>query len=103
MRCFVVFLIMFFCSQKSISQTFEELGVRFFVKDSLITIENVDKGLKKIKILEKDSTFPGAIELIINYQIKGDVVENHKLYTKRGVVEIEIVYKGINKKMILKR
>lgn len=94
---------MFFCSQKSISQTFEELGVRFFVKDSLITIENVDKGLKKIKILEKDSTFPGAIELIINYQIKGDVVENHKLYTKRGVVEIEIVYKGINKKMILKR
>ena len=87
----------------SFSQTYRELGVKFTLYDSLITIENLDKKFKEIKITEKDNASFVITELTINYQIEGDVVENHKLYTKNGVVEIKIMSDGLIKKIILRR
>ena len=87
----------------SFSQTYKELGVKFTLKDSLIIIENLDKKFKEIKITEKDTATFVITELTINYQIEGDVVENHKLYTKNGFVEIEIISDKIKKQIIFKR
>lgn len=87
----------------SFSQTYQELGVKFTLKDNLIRIENLDKKFKEFKITEKDSASIVITELIINYQIEGDVIENHKLYTKNGVVEIEIMADGLKKQIIFRR
>lgn len=87
----------------SFSQTYQELGVKFTLKDNLITIENLDRKFKEFKITEKDSASIVITELTINYQIEGDVIENHKLYTKNGVVEIEIISDRIKKKIIIRR
>jgi hypothetical protein len=87
----------------SFSQTYQELGVKFTLKDRLITIENIDKKFKEFKITEKDTATFVITELTINYQIEGDVVENHKLFTKNGYVEIEIMSDGLKKKIIIRR
>lgn len=87
----------------SFSQTYQELGVKFTLKDNLITIENLDKKIKEFKITEKDSASIVITELTINYQIEGDVIENHKLYTKNGVVVIEMISDKIKKQIIFRR
>ncbi|MFC4818097.1 hypothetical protein [Flavobacterium sp. GCM10023249] len=79
------------------------MGVKFIINDSIMIIENMDKKFKTIKIFEKECLQIGEIQQTSYYQIEGDVVENHKFYTKKGVVKIEIVCCGRNKKIILKR
>ena len=96
-----IFIIMPF--YYSFSQVHEELGVKFILKGNLITIENLDKKFKVIKITEKNSASFVVTELIINYQIEGDFIENHVLYTKNGVVEIEIMTDRLKKKIIIYR
>ena len=103
MKNILMFLMSTISVCHSFSQTYQELGVKFTLKDSLITIENLDKKFKEIKITEKDSASFVITELTINYQIEGDVVENHKLYTKNGVVVIEIISDKIKKQIIFRR
>lgn len=87
----------------SFSQIHEELGVKFILKGNLITIENLDKKFKEIKISEKDTATFVITELTINYQIEGSFIKDHILYTKNGFVEIEIMSDKIKKQIIFKR
>jgi hypothetical protein len=97
----ILFTTLFF--QHSISQVHEELGIKFTLEDSLIIIENVDKKFKEFKISERDSTSFAIIELTINYQIEGFLIKDHILYTKNGIVVIEIISDKLKKKIIFKR
>lgn len=103
MKIVLIYFFTILSFQYSFSQVYEELGVKFTLKDRLITIENIDKKFKEFKITEKDTATIVITELTINYQIEGDVVENHKLYTKNGFVEIEIMSDGLKKKIIIRR
>ena len=96
-----IFIIMPF--YYSFSQIHEELGVKFILKGNLITIENLDKKFKEIKISEKDTATFVITELTINYQIEGSFIKDHILYTKNGFVEIEIMSDKIKKQIIFKR
>lgn len=87
----------------SYAQKVVELGVKFSVKDSLIVIENLDRKFKHISITERDKTTIGEIELVLRYDIEGDVVQDHKLYTQNGVVDIEIVCGNQKKKFQISR
>lgn len=102
MRLFILLSITML-TQNSFSQTYEELGVKFKIKDTLIIFENLDKKIKTIKITETSSTNLGKIELVINYQIEGDVVENHRLYTKNGRIDIEIISDKLKKQITIRR
>jgi hypothetical protein len=103
MKITLMFLLTTLSICHSFSQTYQELGVKFTLKDRLIKIENIDKKFKEFKITEKDSASFVITELTINYQIEGDVVENHKLYTKNGVVVIEMISDKMKKQIIFRR
>lgn len=103
MKISLIFILTIVSFYYSFSQVHEELGVKFILKGNLITIENLDKKFKEIKITEKNSASFVVTELIINYQIEGDFIENHVLYTKNGVVEIEIMADRLKKKIIIYR
>ncbi|CAM3723864.1 hypothetical protein [Flavobacterium saliperosum] len=81
---FLQFPLLSFC------QTYDELGVVIIFKDSVIQIINRDGGYKVIKISERQNNKLVEINLIKTYYFEGDVVHNHKLYTKEGEVVIEI-------------
>ena len=87
----------------SFSQTCQKSGVKFTLKDNLIRIENIDEKFKEFKIMEKDSASFVITELTVNYQIEGNFIKNHKLYTKQGVVIIEIISDKIMKQIIFRR
>ena len=87
----------------SFSQSYQELGVKFTLKGNLITIENIDKKFKEFKITEKDTASFVITDLTVNYQIEGNFIKNHKLYTKQGVVIIEIISDKIMKQIIFRR
>ena len=103
MKFHLIILFTILSFQYSISQVHEELGVKFTLKENLIRIENIDKKYKEFKIMEKDSASFVITELTVNYQIEGNFIKNHKLYTKQGVVVIEIITDKLKKKIIFKR
>ncbi len=99
----IVIIFLFTCSLSAYSQEVVELGVKFTVKDSLVIIENLDRKFKHISIIERDKTEMGGIELALNYDIEGDVVQDHKLYTKNGDVVVEIISDIQKKKFVISR
>lgn len=102
MKSIVIFLFSM-NSLFSYSQEVVELGVKFSVKDSLVVIENLDKKAKHISIAETDKTDLGEIELALKYDIEGDVIQDHKLYTEKGDVVVEIVSGNQKKKFLIQR
>lgn len=103
MKNILILLISTISVCHSFSQSNQELGVKFTLKGNFITIENIDKKFKEFKITEKDSTGFAIIDLTINYQIEGIFIKDHKLYTKKGVIVIEIISDNIKKEIIFKR
>ncbi len=99
----LVIIFFFIFSFVSHSQEVVELGVRLSVKDSLVVIENLDRKFKHISITERDRTNMGEIELALKYDIEGDVLQDHKLYTENGVIDVEIVSGNQKKKFQIPR
>ncbi len=90
-----------FISSLSFSQEIEKLGVKFIFSDSLITFINIDKKLKVIKIIESDYTAIVDFKYSANYEIEGDVIQEQKIYTKNGEINIEIIADKIKIKFII--
>lgn len=98
-------LICFFCfiSFYSFSQEFEKLGVKFTITDTLITFQNIDKKSKTIKIVEKNSNELVHLEYSANYEIEGDIIQEQKLYSKKGEIIIEIIADKLKIKFIVQK
>lgn len=90
-------LFFFINSLVSSAQEVIEFGVKFTLKDSLLTIELLDGKYKQIKVEERQSSSILDIELIRNYYFEGDIIHNHKLHTNYGVIMVEI-FSGNKKK-----
>lgn len=87
---------MYFLS--SFGQEVIELGVKFSLKDSLLNIKLLDGKYKQIKVEERQTGSIIDVELIKNYYFEGDVEHDHKLYTKDGIILIEIISGNKKKK-----
>lgn len=85
-------------SLSSFGQEVIELGVRFSLNDSILNIKLLDRKYKQIKVEERQSNSMVDIELIRNYYFEGDVVHDHKLYTKDGIILIEVISENKKKK-----
>lgn len=94
----IAILLIFMCSLVSSAQEVVELGVKFILKDSLLTIKLLDRKYKQIKVEERQSNSIVDIDLIRNYYFEGDIEHNHKLYTKDGIILIEIISGNKKKK-----
>lgn len=97
--------ILFFFIFLKISNAQEviELGVKFSLNDSLLNIKLLDGKYKHIKVVEfKPDPFL-EFELIKDYYFEGDVVHDHKLFTKDGIILIEIISGDKKKKFQLLR
>jgi hypothetical protein len=90
-------------SLSSFGQEVIELGVKFSLKDTLLNIKLLDGKYKQIKVEERQSNSIVDIELIRNYYFEGDVVHDHKLFTKDGIILIEILSGDKKKKFQLLR
>lgn len=96
-------LFFFMYSFVSFGQEVIELGVKFSLKDSVLNIKLLDRKYKQIKVEERQSSSIVDIELIRNYYFEGDVVYDHELYTKDGIILIEIISGNKKKKFKLIR
>lgn len=87
----------------SFGQTYNEAGVKFMIKDTIMVFENMDRKYKTIKIVEQESHLIGETQLMSNYTIEGDVVEEHKFYSKNGTIKIEIIVDTLKRTFWIKR
>jgi hypothetical protein len=99
----LIILFFFMYSLSSFGQEVIELGVKFSLKDTLLNIKLLDGKYKQIKVEERQSNSIVDIELIRNYYFEGDVVHDHKLFTKDGIILIEILSGDKKKKFQLLR
>lgn len=99
----IVFFFLFIGSFSAYSQEVVELGVRFSVSDSLVVIENLDMKFKSITLTEKELNKFNKPELVMKCEFEGDVVQNYKFVTQKGVVVVEIISGNKKKKFIFQK
>lgn len=99
----IVFFFLFISSFSVYSQDVVVLGVKFSLKDSLVVIENLDKKFKSITVTEKELNKLNEPELVMKCEFEGDVVQNYKFVTQKGVVVVEIVSGNKKRKFQIQR
>lgn len=94
----LVILLIFMCSLVSSAQEVIELGVKFSLKDTVLSIKLLDGKYKHIKVVESKPDPFLEFEIIRDYYFEGDVEHVHKLHTNYGVIIVEIISDNRKKK-----
>lgn len=94
----LVIILFFIYSSTSSAQELVELGVKFSLKDTVLSIKLLDGKYKHIKVVESKSDPFLEFEIIKDYYFEGEVVHDHKLHTNYGVIIIEIISENKKKK-----
>jgi hypothetical protein len=94
----LVTMLFFIYSSTSSAQELVELGVKFSLKDTVLSIKLLDGKYKHIKVVESKPDPFLEFEIIKDYYFEGDVEHDHKLHLNYGVIIIEIISGNKKKK-----